>query len=45
MRSLLDHPDEAEARGRSGRAAIVGGYNWEAEAGKLLDLYQHLEAS
>ncbi len=36
---LLDHPDEAEARGRRGREAVETRFNWEAESQKLLDLY------
>lgn len=33
---IFDHPEEAEAMGKRGRAAIEGGLNWEAEAAKLV---------
>lgn len=36
IRHVLDHPEEAEAMGKRGRAAIEGGLNWETEAAKLL---------
>lgn len=41
---ILDHPDEAEAMGRRGRAAVLARYNWESEAQKLLALYRRLLA-
>lgn len=40
---LLEHPDEAAAMGRRGRQAVTAQYNWEAEARKLIHLYQGLE--
>ena len=36
---LLTHPDEARARGESGRAAVERTLHWEREAGALLTLY------
>ena len=39
---LLDHPDEAEKMGKSGRKAIEHKYNWNNEKTKLLKLYDHL---
>ena len=42
MRWILDHPAEAEAMGRRGRAAVEKDYNWETEAEKLVTLYRRL---
>jgi glycosyltransferase involved in cell wall biosynthesis len=42
MQWMLDHPDEAEAMGRRGRAAVEENYNWEREAEKLIGLYKEL---
>jgi len=39
---LLMHPEEAEAMGRRGRESVLEKYNWEAEARKLLRLYERL---
>ena len=39
VRELLDHPDRAQAMGTKGRAFVLNHYNWDVEAGKLLDLY------
>ena len=44
MQWILDHPDEAEAMGRRGRAAVEKHYNWETEAEKLVALYNKLLA-
>jgi glycosyltransferase involved in cell wall biosynthesis len=41
---LLTHPDEAEAMGRRGHAAVEQRYNWDAEASKLLELYGRLQS-
>lgn len=39
---LLEHPVEAEEMGRRGREDVLGKYNWEREAEKLLELYWKL---
>ena len=39
---LLDNPDEAEAMGRRGRAAVEDRYNWHREAARLLEAYGSL---
>lgn len=44
MQWILDHPEEAEAMGRRGRAAVEKHYNWETEAEKLVALYNKLLA-
>lgn len=41
-RHLLEHPAEAEAMGRRGRAAVSRIYNWDVAAKELLLLYQRL---
>jgi glycosyltransferase involved in cell wall biosynthesis len=42
MRWILDNPGEAEQMGKRGRHAVLTRYNWDKEAGKLLDLYGEL---
>ena len=42
MRWILEHPKEAEAMGQCGRQAVLREYNWDAEAVKLIDLYNKL---
>jgi glycosyltransferase involved in cell wall biosynthesis len=42
MQWILDHPAESQAMGERGRQAILTRYNWEAEAKKLIDLYEQL---
>lgn len=44
VRRLLDNPAEAEAMGRRGREAVSKRYNWDVEAGVLLDLYRRLSS-
>ena len=44
MRWILAHPTEAEAMGRRGRQAVEQTYNWDAEAAKLIGLYNKLLA-
>jgi hypothetical protein len=39
---LLAHPDEAQAMGAAGRAAIVAELHWEREANELLALYRRV---
>lgn len=39
---LLDHPSQAAEMGRRGREAVKAIYNWDAEAEKMLELYQTL---
>jgi glycosyltransferase involved in cell wall biosynthesis len=39
---ILTHPDDAEAMGRRGQAAVLSHYNWETQAKKLIDLYSGL---
>jgi len=39
---LLEHPAEAEAMGKRGRARVEKEYNWNCEAEKLLRLYNNL---
>ena len=39
---LIEHPEEAERMGKAGRIAVQERYNWEAEAGQLVDLYERL---
>jgi glycosyltransferase involved in cell wall biosynthesis len=41
---LLTHPDEALDMGRRGHAAVLTRFNWEAEAAKLIALYQSFQA-
>jgi len=42
MRWILAHPTAAEAMGARGRQAVEKTYNWDAEAAKLIHLYQKL---
>lgn len=39
---ILDHPEEAQAMGERGRQAVLGGYNWSADADVLIKLYDGL---
>lgn len=43
IRSLLEHPAEADAMGRRARAAVDERYNWESQEAGLLKLYEGLE--
>ncbi len=40
---LLEHPDEAEAMGRRGRATVEQRYTWQAESRALLAIYDRLD--
>lgn len=40
---LLTHPDEAEAMGRRGQAAVMERFNWQSQAEPLLELYRQME--
>ncbi|MFP4454136.1 MAG: glycosyltransferase [Desulfobacterales bacterium] len=42
IQCIPDHPDEAWAMGRRGRAAVEEKYNWEREAEKMISLYERL---
>jgi glycosyltransferase involved in cell wall biosynthesis len=42
MRWILDHSREAEAMGQRGRQAVLREYNWDAEAVKLINLYNKM---
>jgi glycosyltransferase involved in cell wall biosynthesis len=42
IRWLLDHPREADAKGRNGRRAVERQYRWEPEADRLLELYEEV---
>lgn len=42
MQWILDHPEESEAMGQRGRDAVERCYNWDAEAAKLIALYEEL---
>lgn len=39
---LLINPEEARAMGAAGRRAVAERYTWEAEVGRLVDLYRDL---
>jgi glycosyltransferase involved in cell wall biosynthesis len=41
---LLTHPEEAEAMGQRGRAAVRDRFNWDGEGARLLSLYRELHA-
>jgi glycosyltransferase involved in cell wall biosynthesis len=45
MRKILDDPEAAEAMGRRARAIVLERYSWQAEAEKLLALYQTVLAN
>jgi len=40
--ALLADPDRRKRMGESGRAQVVGGLNWDAEAARLLALYDRI---
>jgi glycosyltransferase involved in cell wall biosynthesis len=40
---LMNHPNEAEAKGANGRRAVEEVFNWKQEEKKLLDLYKSLQ--
>lgn len=40
---LLTHPEEAEAMGERGRAAVHERFNWDGDAARLLSLYRDLQ--
>jgi glycosyltransferase involved in cell wall biosynthesis len=40
---LLTHPSEARQMGERGRRAVEESYSWDAESGRLLELYRELE--
>ena len=40
MRWILENPDDAEAMGRRGRAAVLEQFNWEQEAETLIETYE-----
>ncbi len=40
MRWMLESPDDAEAMGQRGRAAVLAQFNWEQEAETLIDTYE-----
>lgn len=42
MRWMLDNPDEAEAMGQRGRAAVLDRFNWEQEAEAMIQMYETL---
>lgn len=42
MRWILEHPEEAETMGNRGRLAVERMYNWDAEAVKMIRLYEKL---
>jgi glycosyltransferase involved in cell wall biosynthesis len=39
---LIEHPDKAETMGQTGRRMVEETYSWEAEAPKLLTLYDRI---
>lgn len=41
---LFEHPDDAEAMGKRGQAAVMEKYSWETEAYQLYSLYRRLSA-
>ena len=40
MRWILENPDDAEAMGRRGRAAVLEQFNWEQEAETLIETFE-----
>jgi glycosyltransferase involved in cell wall biosynthesis len=42
MQWILDNPEEAEAMGCRGKAAVADRYNWDSQAVKLVGLYERL---
>jgi hypothetical protein len=42
--TLLEDPEAAQAMGARGREAVREHYGWEAEAERLLSLYERLDA-
>jgi glycosyltransferase involved in cell wall biosynthesis len=42
MTWIIEHPEEAAAMGKRGRATVLSGYTWQGEAMKLLQLYEDL---
>lgn len=40
LRYLIDNPDRAREMGENGQKAVLGEYNWECDAKKLLELYK-----
>lgn len=42
MQWILENPQDAQAMGDRGRAAVLDRYNWEREAEKLVSFYQPL---
>lgn len=42
IQHLLANPDEAAKMGQRGRQLVLEKYNWEKEAGTLIDLYKRL---
>lgn len=42
---LLEHPDQAEAMGKRGRAAAMKEYSWDVESQKLFTLYDEVLGS
>lgn len=42
IRWVLNNPEEAAAMGKRGREAVLAHYNWDAEAVKLLALYDKI---
>ena len=43
LERLLVDSDESAAMGRRGRQAFLSTFNWDAEAARLLSLYERLE--
>jgi glycosyltransferase involved in cell wall biosynthesis len=42
LEHLLTHPEEAEAMGARGRAAVADRFSWQHEEARLLSLYREL---
>lgn len=43
INQLLENPEEAEAMGQRGLAAVQNEYNWGTESKKLFEVYQNIE--